>query len=125
MVIAVAVVHKTQLLASVYRAFYLAKVVTFETRKMDPLLTSSMKRASLKRVSKRKKEEAISYISSYQTLTADKNSKSYTARTKLKKRGLIYETIAVKLLRVIIVVCAFLWGRIIRKEITTCHQIND
>ena len=28
-----------------------------------------------KRVSKRKKEEAISYISSYQTLTADKNSK--------------------------------------------------
>jgi hypothetical protein len=33
MVIAVAVVHKTQLLASVYRTFYLAKVVTFETRK--------------------------------------------------------------------------------------------
>jgi hypothetical protein len=32
MVIAVAVVHKTQLLASVYRTFYLAKVVTFETR---------------------------------------------------------------------------------------------
>jgi hypothetical protein len=36
-----------------------------------------MRQASLKRVSKRKKEEAISYISSYQTLTADKNSKSY------------------------------------------------
>ena len=33
MVIAVAVVHKTQLLASVYHTFYLAKVVTFETRK--------------------------------------------------------------------------------------------
>jgi hypothetical protein len=33
MVIAVAIVHKTQLLASVYRTFYLAKVVTFETRK--------------------------------------------------------------------------------------------
>jgi hypothetical protein len=32
MVIAVAVVHKTQLLASIYRTFYLAKVVTFETR---------------------------------------------------------------------------------------------
>ena len=32
MVIAIAVVHKTQLLASVYRTFYLAKVVTFETR---------------------------------------------------------------------------------------------
>jgi hypothetical protein len=32
-----------------------------------------MRRASLKRVSKRKKEEAISYISSYQTLTANKN----------------------------------------------------
>jgi hypothetical protein len=46
-----------------------------------------MLQAALKRVSKRKKEEAISYISSYQTLTADKNSKSYTARTKLKKKG--------------------------------------
>jgi hypothetical protein len=45
-----------------------------------------MQQASLKRVSKRKKEEAISYISSYQTLTADKNSKSYKARTKLKKK---------------------------------------
>jgi hypothetical protein len=33
MVIAVAVVHKTQLLASVYRTFLLAKVVTFETQK--------------------------------------------------------------------------------------------
>jgi hypothetical protein len=33
MVIAVAVVHKTHILASVYRTFYLAKVVTFETRK--------------------------------------------------------------------------------------------
>jgi hypothetical protein len=32
MVIAVDVVHKTQLLASVYRTFYLAKVVTFETQ---------------------------------------------------------------------------------------------
>jgi hypothetical protein len=32
MVIAVAVVHKTQLLASDYHTFYLAKVVTFETR---------------------------------------------------------------------------------------------
>jgi hypothetical protein len=44
---------------------------------MDPLL---------KRVSKRKKEEAISYISSYQTLTADKKSKTYWARTKLIKK---------------------------------------
>jgi hypothetical protein len=32
MVIAIAVVHKTQLVASVYRTFYLAKVVTFETQ---------------------------------------------------------------------------------------------
>jgi hypothetical protein len=47
-----------------------------------------MQRASLKRVSKRKKEEAISYISSYQTLTADKNSKTYEARTKLNKKWL-------------------------------------
>ena len=31
-VIAIAVVHKTQLLASVYRTFYVAKVVTFETQ---------------------------------------------------------------------------------------------
>jgi hypothetical protein len=46
---------------------------------------SSTRQASYKRVSKRKKEEAISNISSYQTLTADKNSKSYYARTKLKK----------------------------------------
>jgi len=58
-----------------------------------------MQRASLKRVSKRKKEEAISYISSYQTLTADKNSKSYQARTKLKKSGRRYATIAVNLLK--------------------------
>jgi hypothetical protein len=66
---------------------------------MDPLLTSSMRRASLKRVGKRKKEEAISYISSYQTLTADKNSKSNKARTKLKKQiGRRYATIAVNLL---------------------------
>jgi hypothetical protein len=57
-----------------------------------------MRRASLKRVSKRKKEEAISYISSYQTLTADKKSKTYKARTKLKKNGSIYGTIAVNLL---------------------------
>jgi hypothetical protein len=45
-----------------------------------------MRRASLIRVSKRKKEEAISYISSYQTLTADKNSKTYQAHTKLKNK---------------------------------------
>ncbi len=31
-------------------------------------------------------EETISYISSYQTLTADKNSKSYQAMTKLVKK---------------------------------------
>jgi hypothetical protein len=45
-----------------------------------------------------KKVEAISYISSYQMLTADKNLKTYYARTKLKKSGLIYGAIAVKLL---------------------------
>ncbi len=32
-------------------------------------------------------EEAISYISSYQMLTADKKSKSYLAMTKLEKKG--------------------------------------
>jgi hypothetical protein len=60
-----------------------------------------MRRASLKRVRKRKKKEAISYISSYQTLTTDKNSKTYWARTKLKKSGRRYATIAVNLLTAI------------------------
>jgi hypothetical protein len=58
-----------------------------------------MLQAALKRVSKRKKKEAISYISSYQTLTADKNLKSYLALMKLKKKVVSYETIAVKLLK--------------------------
>jgi hypothetical protein len=57
-----------------------------------------MQQALYKHVSKRKKEEAISYISSYQTLTADKNSESYKARTKLKKISCISATIAVNLL---------------------------
>jgi hypothetical protein len=43
-------------------------------------------------------KEAISYISSYQMLTADKNSKSYEAMTKLVKKVVAYESIAVKLL---------------------------
>jgi hypothetical protein len=51
-----------------------------------------MRRALLKRVSKRKKEEAISYISSYQTLTAEAQ----------KKSGSIYGTIAVNLLSILI-----------------------
>jgi hypothetical protein len=76
MVIAVAVVHKTQLLASVYRTFYLAKVVTFETRN-GPSTHVIDATSFVKTCRKRKKEETISYISSYQTLTADKNSKTY------------------------------------------------
>jgi hypothetical protein len=59
---------------------------------------SSMRRASLKRVSKRNKEEAISYISSYQTLTAEKIRKVLSSYEAQKKSGLIYETIAVNLL---------------------------
>jgi hypothetical protein len=58
-----------------------------------------MRRASLKRVNKRKKEEAISYISSYQTLTADKKiEKLLSSHEAQKKSGSIYGTIAVNLL---------------------------
>ena len=55
-----------------------------------------MQQASLKRVSKRKKEEAISYISSYQTLTADKNL--FSSHIAQKKSGCRYAAIAVNLL---------------------------
>jgi len=68
--------HKTQLLASVYRTFYIVKLLIFITQK-NPLLTSSFRQALYKRVSKRKEEEAISYISSYQTLTEDKNLENF------------------------------------------------
>jgi len=68
--------HKTQLLASVYRTFLLAKLLIFVIQK-GPSTHIIDATSFVKRVSKRKKEEAISYISSYQTLTADKNSKSY------------------------------------------------
>jgi hypothetical protein len=58
-----------------------------------------MQRASLKRVSKRKKEEAISYISSYQTLTAEKKiEKLLSSHEAQKISGSIYGTIAVNLL---------------------------
>ncbi len=90
MVIAVVVgqnTHKTQLLASVYRTFLLAKLLIFVTRK-GPSNTHVIDVTSLvKTYQQEKKEEAISYISSYQTFRADKNSKTYWARTKLKKSG--------------------------------------
>jgi hypothetical protein len=47
-----------------------------------------MRQASLKRVRKRKKEEAISYISSYQTLTADKIRKLIKLARSSKLRTL-------------------------------------
>jgi hypothetical protein len=49
-----------------------------------------MLQAALKRVSKRKKEKAISYISSYQTLTADKNLKSYLSSHEAQKKVVSY-----------------------------------
>jgi hypothetical protein len=57
-----------------------------------------MQRASLKRASKRKKEEAISYISNYQMLTTDKKSKTIKLMQSSKKSGRISATIAVNLL---------------------------
>ena len=77
--------HKTQLLARVYCTFLLAKLSNFVTRK-GPSTHIIDATSLVKTCRKRKKEEAISYISSYQTLTADKNSKTYWARTKLKKK---------------------------------------
>jgi hypothetical protein len=57
-----------------------------------------MLQASLKRVSKRKKEEAISYISSYQTDSGQKLEKLLSSHEAQKKSGSIYGTIAVNLL---------------------------
>jgi hypothetical protein len=68
--------NKTQLLASDYHTFYLAELNIFVTRKgpsthvIDATSFVTMRDATIQ-------EEAISYISSYQTLTADKNLKSY------------------------------------------------
>ena len=79
MVIAVAVMSKrkqTQLLASNYRTFLLAELLIFVTQKgpsthvIDATSFVTMWDATIQK-------EAISYISSYQMLTADKNSKSY------------------------------------------------
>jgi len=53
-----------------------------------------MLQAALKRVNKRKKEEAISYISSYQTLTADKKiEKLLSSHEAQKKMVSYYETL--------------------------------
>jgi predicted GIY-YIG superfamily endonuclease len=54
--------HKTQLLDSVYRTFYLAKVVTFETRN-GPSTHVIDATSFVKTCQQEKKEEAISYIS--------------------------------------------------------------
>ena len=76
MVIAIAVVSKTQLLASNYRTFLPANLLIFVTRKgtsthvIDATSFVIMWDTTIQK-------EAISYIFSYQTLTADKNSKSY------------------------------------------------
>ncbi len=91
--------NNTQLLASNYRTFILANLSTFVTGKgpsthiIDATRFVTMWDNTIQ-------EEAISYISSYQTLTSDKNSKQYEAMTKLvKKSGCIYATIAVKLFK--------------------------
>jgi hypothetical protein len=68
--------NKTQLLASNYRTFLLAELSIFVTRKgpstyvINATSFVTMRDATIQK-------EAISYISSYQTLTTDKNSKSY------------------------------------------------
>ncbi len=68
--------NTTQLLASDYRTFLLAELSIFVTRKgpsthvIDGTSFVTMWDAMIQK-------EAISYNSSYQTLAADKNSKSY------------------------------------------------
>jgi hypothetical protein len=69
MVIAVAIVWNTT-----QNTTFSKRLSYFFTSKA---ISSSTRQALYKHVSKRIKEEAISYISSYQTLTADKNSKTY------------------------------------------------
>ncbi len=76
MVNAIAVMSKTQLFASNYHFFLLANLLIFVTRKgpsthvIDATSFVTMWDTTIQK-------EAISYISSYQTLTADKNSKGY------------------------------------------------
>ena len=76
MVIAIAIVSKTQLFASNYRFFKLANLLIFVTWKgpsthiIDATSFVTMWDTTIQK-------EAISYISSYQTLTADKNLKGY------------------------------------------------
>ncbi len=68
--------NKTQLLASNYCTFLLAELKIFVTRKgpsthiIDAISFVTLWDATIQ-------EEAISYISSYQTLTADKKLNSY------------------------------------------------
>ena len=80
-----------------YRTFYLAKVVPFDTRN-EPSTHVIDATSFVKMCQQEKKEEAISYISSYQTLTADKNSKLFKLVRSSKKSGRRYATIAVNLL---------------------------
>ncbi len=76
MVVTVAVVSKTQLLASDYCTFLLATLSIFVTQQgpsthvIDATSFVTMWDATIQ-------TEAINYISSYQTFTADKYSKSY------------------------------------------------
>ena len=70
--------NKTQLLASGYRTFLLAKLSIFVTRKGPSTSIHVIDATSFVTLwDAMIQKEAISYISSYQTLTADKNSKSY------------------------------------------------
>jgi hypothetical protein len=68
--------HKTQLLASDYRTFYLAKLLIFVTRK-GPSTHVIDATSFVERSNATIGAEELANISSYQTLSADKNSKSY------------------------------------------------
>ena len=89
--------NKTQLLASEYCTFLLAELNIFETWKgpsnqvIDATSFVTMWDTTIQK-------EAISYISSYQTLTADKNSKRYEEMMKLVKKVVAYMRPVVKLL---------------------------
>jgi hypothetical protein len=73
--------HKTQLLASVYRTFLLAKLLIFVTRKGPSThvidATSFVKTCQQEKKGGSHQLHFYISISSYQTLTADKNSKTY------------------------------------------------
>ena len=69
--------NKTQLLASNYGKFLLLVVCENFNPKTNPLLSSSMRQASCKCEMPRFELKSSRKFSSYQTLSADKNSKIY------------------------------------------------